>query len=114
MINYRENSIYYIDFSNIKKQDEILKIINESTTYIRKQHINSVLVMTNIENMFFNSVIRSEFLDFLKGNKPYIKRSAIIGMSGLQRILVNGLMSVSGRNVRSFDNEISAKEYIIK
>ena len=112
-INYKGKRIYYMDFSNLKKQEDILQVINESASYIRRQPLNSVIALTNIENMFFNSNIRGNFLTFLKKNKPHIKRSAIIGMSSIQRFLVNGLMAATGRDVRSFENETLAKDYII-
>ena len=64
-------------------------------------------------NMFFNNEVKSQFTNFLKGNKPHIKKSAVFGMSGLARILFNGLMKITGRDVRSFETMEEAKEFLL-
>lgn len=52
-------------------------------------------------------------MHFLKGNKPYIKISSVFGMSGLARILFNGLMKITGRDIRSFENMTDAQEFLV-
>lgn len=111
-INHKGTSIFYMDFSNAKSQIETKSIIDESIDYIRNQPNGSVIGLTNMENMFFNNEVKNQFTTFLAGNKPFMKKSAVFGMSGLARILFNGLMKLTGREVRSFETMEDAKEFL--
>lgn len=111
-IKTKGENIFYMDFSNAKAPAEITKVIEESISYIRKQPHNSVVGLTNMENMFFNNDVKNMFTTFLKGNKPFMKKSAVFGMSGLARILFNGLMKITGRDVRSFENKEEAIDFL--
>ncbi len=114
IISYKGQRIFYMDFSNAKTRQEVAQIIEESIAYIRNQPMASVTAVTNMENMHFNNDVKNDFLHFLKGNKPYIKISSVFGMSGLARILFNGLMKITGRDVRSFENMTDAQDFLLK
>ena len=118
IITYKGQNIFYMDFSNASSQPEVAQIIEESIAYIRQQAGYSVYAITNMENMYFNNEVKSDFMHFLKGNKPYdrkphIKISSVFGMSGLARILFNGLMKITGRDVRSFEKMTDAQEFLL-
>jgi hypothetical protein len=112
-ITYKGKVIFMMDFSNLTKTQEIQELIIESALYIRSQPKGSVLTLTNLTGMYFSNEVRDLFNNFLKGNKPYIKGSAVVGLSGLQQILYNGLMKVTGRDLKSFTGESNAKEWLI-
>ncbi len=112
VINYKGIDIFYINFSNLKNQDEVFSVIDEASKYITSQKENSLYLLTNLTDTFFNSAIKSRMKDYLEQNKPFTKKSAVFGMSGLIRILYNGLMKITGRDVRSFDTEENAKKFL--
>jgi hypothetical protein len=105
--------IYYMDFSSLKSESEIESLITESKSFIRSKPPKSVYSLTNIEDMHFNGTIKELFVDFVKGNKVYIKASAIIGVTGMKQILFNGIMRLTGRDIRSFDSADQAKNWLI-
>lgn len=113
MITYKGESIFYMDFSNAKNRQEVIEIMKDSIAYIRNQPPATVTALTNMENIFFNMEIKNDFQHFIKDNKPYIKTSSLFGLSGLARILFNGLMKITGRDIRSFENMIDAQEFLI-
>ena len=102
-----------MDFSMAKKAEEISAIMSESKQFIRKQPLKSVLALTNADGLHFNKDIVHLFAEFLKGNKPHIKASALIGINGLTQVVLNGIMKVTGRDIRSFTSAESAKEWLI-
>ena len=112
IIAYKNKSIYYMDFSDLKDEKIIKQIIDKSAEFIRSQPERSVLSLTNLQGMHFNSTIKELFSKFITGNKPFIKASAVVGISGLQRIIYNGVMRITGRNIRSFDNINVAKDWL--
>jgi hypothetical protein len=63
--------------------------------------------------MHFNNEIKELFQNFIKGNKPYVKAGAVIGLNGLQQIIYNGLMKLTGREIKSFASFESAKDWLV-
>ncbi len=112
-ITHKSRQIFFLDFSNLKTEEEIKSVINESADLIRKQALGSSICLANISEMHFNNQIKELFLNLVKGNKPYMKASAIVGVNGLKQILFNGIMKLSGRDVKSFDTENQAKEWLV-
>ena len=111
-ITHKGVNIYYMDFTGIKTENEVQAVIDESIQFIRNQPPHSAICLTNISDMHFNNQIKEKFQNFINGNKPYIKASAVLGVTGLKQILFNGLMKITGRDVRSFDDAESAKEWL--
>lgn len=112
-ININGKNVYFMDFSNLNTREEIFKYIAEAKQVIRSQAPASIYALTNIEKMHFDSEIKEAFTDFTKGNKPYIKYSAVVGIDTLQRILFNAIMKLSGRDIRVFANLDEAKFWLI-
>jgi hypothetical protein len=113
LINYKGKDIYFMDFSKMKSKRKIENIIDKSIVYIRNQPPNSLLTLTDISKMHFNSEIKDLFTEFVKGNKPYVKAGTVIGISGLQSIVYNAIMKLTGRNVKSMKSFDEAKEWLV-
>ncbi len=112
-ITFKGKSIFFMDYTGLKSEVEIKAVIEEAKLFIRKQPLGSTISLANIDQMHFNNQIKDLFMDLVKGNKPYMKASAIVGVSGLKQILFNGIMKMTGRDVKSFNDENQAKEWLI-
>jgi hypothetical protein len=110
---HNRKPIFHMDFSNLKNTVEIKSLINESIRFIRVQPPTSLLTLTNIQGMHFSNEIKELFTDFVKGNKPYVKAGAVIGMSGMQQIVYNGLMKITGRDIKAFSTAEEAKNWLV-
>lgn len=113
IISYKGKTILYLDFTNMRDKDEIMKLEGEGATYIRSQPKNSVYTLTNMEGMFFNNEIKKYFEEVVKGNTPYVRSGAVIGLSGLISIMYNAFVTVTGRNIKSCKSKDEALEYLI-
>jgi len=112
IIGYKNIQIVYIDFSNLRKVEEIYSAIESAEFYIHQHSAKTVYTLTNLTGMHFNNEIFSRFTAYAKGNSPYVKASAVIGMVGLMQIFYNTFTRVTGREVRAFNSEYEAKEYL--
>lgn len=112
LITYKGKNIYYMDFSNIKSEQEIAALITTCKNYIRSQPTASILTLADISNMHFNNVIKEMFTTFVKGNKPYVKAGVVVGISGLQSVIYNAIMKITGRNLTSMKSVAEAKEWL--
>jgi hypothetical protein len=102
-----------MDFSNMTTQEEVVDLIDTSTQHIRIHSPSTLLTLTNIENMHFNSDIKTLFTSFVKGNKPFVKIGAVVGISMIQSFLYNTIMKTTGRNLKSFKSLDDAKNWIV-
>ncbi len=112
IIMYNSTPIVYIDFSGLKKDEEIYSVMENASNFIRKHRLNSLYTLTNLTGMHFNNEIYSKFISYVKGNNPYVKASAVIGMFGLMQIFYNSFTRLTGRNVRACTTELEAKEFL--
>ncbi len=101
-----------MSFSNLRKEGEIIAVMEETKPIIRNNPPNSVYTITNIGGMHFNNKIRDLFTEFTRGNKNYLKASTMIGASGLQNLMINGINVITGQKLKSLENEGTAKEWL--
>lgn len=111
-IKHKGESIYFMDFEGLKTLEDFKGLIDASKNHIRSQAPNSVVALTSMEGMHFNKDIRDMIADFIGGNKPYMKVSAVYGINGLLRIVYNGVTKLTGRDVRAFDTKEKALEWL--
>lgn len=111
-IVHKGKNIIFVDFSSLNNIDEINGVISDSITHIRNKPRSSLYCLTNIAYMRFSNDIKRLFQDFVEGNKPYIKASALVGLCGLQQIIYNGLMKLTGREISSFTTLGEAKDWL--
>jgi hypothetical protein len=112
IISYKGKTIIYLDFTNMKDKDEIVKLEKEGSDWIRSQALSSVYTLTNMEAMFFNNDLKKWFEDIVKQNAPYVKAGAVIGMTGLISIMYNAFVTVTGRSIKSCKSKEEALEYL--
>lgn len=113
-INHKGKTVFQMDFTNLNNINDIKGVISDSIKYIRSQPPSSVLTLTDLNGMHFSNEIKDLFSDFIKGNKPYVKAGAVVGLNGLQQILYNGLMKLTGRDIKSFASIQTAKDWLVE
>ncbi|MBN1925502.1 MAG: hypothetical protein JW798_06690 [Prolixibacteraceae bacterium] len=112
VIYYNQKRIIYIDFSNIKKTEEIYALMEEAKRFIAVNLPKSVLTLTNLTGMHFNNEVFNRFTAYVKVNAPYVKASAVVGMNGMMQIFYNSFTRITGRDVKAFSTEYEAKKYL--
>ncbi|NLU38407.1 MAG: hypothetical protein GXX78_05890 [Bacteroidales bacterium] len=112
-IKYKNIEIVYVDFSNIRSQEKVYQAMDYAANYIRQQLPRSIYTLTNITGMYFNTDIFNRISVYAKQNEPFVKGSAVVGMSGLMQIFYNSFSRISGREVKAFFSEEEAKEFLL-
>jgi len=112
IVEYKHIQIVYIDFANVKKAEDIYSIMDIASAFIRKYPLKSLYTLTNISGMHFNNEIFNRFTAYVKGNNPYVKASAVVGMTGMMQIFYNSFTKITGRDVKAVFSEIEAKEFL--
>ena len=112
IIEHKGIRIVYIDFSNCPTT-EALDVITAARPLIRNKPDKSVFTITYTDGGKFDSNLISSLKEFTKGNEPYVKAAAVVGITGLQKIVLNAVSFFSNREFATFDDMEEAKEYLI-
>jgi tRNA U34 5-carboxymethylaminomethyl modifying GTPase MnmE/TrmE len=105
--------IVYLDFSGLKKKEDVIEQIGIFGSYIRSKPFNSQITLTNLADMHFNTDIYNLFVNYVKSNNPHVKMSAVIGLKGLMNIFYKGFISLTGRNVKVCSSKEEAVHVLV-
>jgi len=94
-------------------------MVREECSAIEKALVNepnkSVLVIVNVEGTFVNDQILQAFRDLLPVTNKYVKRRAIIGLSGFRRHFIFLVSKFVGDvDFSPFDSLDEALEWVIR
>jgi len=113
VIVYKDKSIIYLDYSNLRTKEEICAMVEKSKNFIARQPLKSALTLTNFSGMYFNTEIFNIVTSYAKLNAPYVRKGAVMGLNGLMQIFYNGFYKLTGRDVKAFSNMEDAKNYLV-
>lgn len=111
-IKHQEKEILLLDFSD-SEVNEVLTLIKQAKQVIRDRPERSLLTLTDVTNARFNQEVGEEMKQFAMDNKPYVKAGAVVGITGLKRIIFGAVMAFSRRNLESFDDREQAKHWLV-
>ncbi len=112
-INHGGKDILLLDFSDMKATDAIA-MIEHARGVIGGRPENSLLTLTDVTDIRFNDDLSRKMKEFTVHNKPYVKAAAVVGVTGLKRIIYNAVTAFSGRNISTFDDREAAKRWLVE
>jgi hypothetical protein len=116
-IDHNNKKIFYLNFSNMGK-DTVPDFMEEAKQMLSSNPPTSVLFLANVNKMSFDKVIVKNFVEFFKFTKTYTRRTAVIGLDTIKKMLYEAVLVLSGRgseNIRVFDGpnaEVKAKDWL--
>ena len=114
--SHKRKTIFCLDITDLQMKDvqEIQKNVDKAKQKIGKQPAKSVLHITNVTHTGFNTDISNIIKEYAMHNTPYIKASAIVGMTGLQKIIYTGIKAFTRRDFYLANTMEEAKEWLIQ
>jgi hypothetical protein len=111
---HKEKRIFRVDLSGLGRNIEAFREELMAAESVACQHPeDSLLVLTDVRD----TVLFSEVMDFAKESSArtakYVHREAIIGMSGIRRILLDAVSRFSGRQFAAFDDVNEAEDWLV-
>ncbi len=113
-VKFREigpDRILHLDFSRATPE-EVLQVIDHATQIIAAQERGSLRVLTDVSEARFDTTVGTRLKEFTAHNKPFVRASAVLGVTGLKKIIFDAVNTFSGRNIRAFDNEHAAINWL--
>ncbi len=111
-IEYNEKDIFYVDYSNLSGE-KFAKLIKEQDNYLKTLETQDILFLLNIENMFFDSEGKEKIKESAKLISLYSKKFALLGLTGLKKILLSIINKVTSLSAKAFSNEQDAKDWLV-
>jgi len=112
-IEYQQKRIFFQDFSNLffdsaAVKDELALV----QQIVLAEPQDSVLVLTDLRNTTVNSDLLPAMNEASRLTKGHVRRTAVLGVSGVKRALADLLTQITGQPLKYFDNEMAAKDWL--
>jgi hypothetical protein len=117
IISHKEQDIIYLDYRGLKKPEEFQEKVGETikrTKYYLENNIKDILVLTDLNDSYIYGNATKFLKESTKMARPFVKKSAVIGISGAKRILLNMVNLFSGYETKAFQTIEEAKDWLVK
>ncbi|MGK0289923.1 MAG: hypothetical protein ACI86H_001372 [bacterium] len=112
--NYKNVRILILNFSNGNSVQEILDTVKQGMKVIQSEPLNSVRVLSQLTGVRFNTDVFHALKQLTIQDKPFVKASAVVGLSNFQSILVDTVENASQRKFAVFKNDPEARDWLLK
>lgn len=112
-ITHAGKRLYFIDAEGCSVP-EILRLADQVERDVRSQPRASVLTLTHVKDVALDHRVTERLRTLTDGNRPFVKASAISGLSLAQRIVFNTVRILARRDFKVFDRPEDAKDFLAK
>lgn len=111
-IEHNGKRILLFDYTHIRDPAEALREIEHSKSVVRQHPPKSLLVLTNVYGARYNTDVLQAMKELAKHDEPYVKASAVVGLTGLLRVAYQAISTFSGRKIQICNTEEEAKSWL--
>ena len=112
-IEHNGKQIFYQDFSKLfYNSSAVITELNEVQKIVTAQPKNSVLVLTDMRDTNVGREVLPAMNAASASTKDYVKKTAVLGISGVKRKLADMLTSLTGQPLKYFDDIERAKQWL--
>jgi hypothetical protein len=115
-ITHHDRQIFLQDFSGhyLTDIDAIKEELAAVQQVVVQQPKGSVLVLSDFRNTQIGRELMDQLVASSKQTKPYVKKTAVLGVVGTKRVLGDMLIHLTGQQLTLFDDLEVAKDWLIK
>lgn len=116
LITHEGRTILYFDYRGLDDSGVIKKIGENEKAIV--EHVgkgfNGLLRLTDIRGLYASEEVFQAFKDAAVRLRPHFKASAVVGITGAKKVLLDVINRVTGIGVRPFDDIEQAKDWLVK
>lgn len=114
-IEHKGQKIFYQDFSELfYNYDAVKEELVEVQKIVLEQPKGSLLVLSNFTDTTIAGDLMSTLNESSAVTKDHVKKTAVLGVTGIKRRLADMLTKLTGQPLKYFDDEYAAKEWLIE
>lgn len=110
--SFQGKQIFFINFRDADTAAG-LKTIGEARAQISRCSPGSVLTLTDVTNAHYDDTVTTALKGLAAANKPFVKAAAVVGVTGLRKVIFNMIIMVTGRKMSLFDSLDAAKKWLV-
>jgi hypothetical protein len=112
-ITYKGKRVLSIDYSH-SDAAQMKALAEEGHRVIAREPLNSVLTLNDMTGALFDQQTVEALKSKVAANAPYVRRAAVIGISGLQRLIYEAVKFFTKRSLPLFPSREEALDYLVK
>ena len=114
-IEYKGKKIFYQDFSKLFFNSTAVKAeLNEVQAIVKAEPKNSVLILTDMRDTNVGSDVLPAMNAASTATKEHVYKAAVLGVTGIKRKLADLLTSMTGQQLKYFDDIETAKLWLVE
>lgn len=98
---------------DVNSPEEAVPVIDECARQVRSRPEGSVLTLTIVSRGMFDTEFISRLKELTHGNKPFVRKAAVVGITGVYKIALSAVNIFSKREFGVFDTEEEAIQYLL-
>lgn len=107
--------VLHLDYANFKQDIEGLREeVRQADEEIQREPKGSVLVLIDLRDTVATGAVVSLFKESSALTNPYVRKHALIGVTGMKRFLADKVAKLARRPMRLFDTEEQALDWLVK
>lgn len=110
---HKGTRILFGDFSGVTRADELTVAIEEGKRVVLGQPPKSLLSLLDVEGLRFTVETARLLKEGMAQNTPFVKATAIIGLSGLQKVLFQTIRRIRPGTLESFSTREEALDWLV-
>ncbi|MGD0566161.1 MAG: hypothetical protein ABSA34_02380 [Candidatus Goldiibacteriota bacterium] len=111
-INHKGKKILLMDFA-YSKPEEMLLAVEDAKRTVKRLPEKSVCVLVDVRCSPFEQSLSDAVKELAAHDRPYMKVTAIVGVTGLKKLAYSAAIRFSGRkNILMFDRIENAKDWL--
>ena len=113
-IEHQGRRILLFDFSNIWSVGEAAKVIDGAREFVGRQpQKGDLLTLVDVKESAFDDRVIAKLKELGAHNRPWVLAGAVVGMSGMQKIMFRLINSFNGRKLAAFNTREQAQEWLV-
>lgn len=112
-VKHKGQDIFLIDFSHCKGK-EMLLLLDQVRADVAKHAPGSVLTLADFSGAQVDKVVATKIKEVLVLDRPYVKKSAWVGIESLPHVFYENFKNFSQREFPAFETREEAMDWLVK
>jgi len=111
-VKHKGQAIFIIDYSHCKAT-EILLLLEQAKAIITRHAPGSVLTLGDFTEAEIDRKVATRLKEVLTLDRPYVKRSAFVGVESMPHVFYENAKSFSQRDIPAFKTREEAMDWLV-
>lgn len=111
-VEHRGVPVMIVDYDDLRDPAAVIDLIESSAREIQSRPPRSQRVLMRVANVHFNPAVVAALKDAGLKNQPHLAAVAVVGLTGLTRVVHRAMMKLMRQEIPAFDAEPEALDWL--